>query len=239
MAIALETTAKGTNQTGSSVTSIASNAVATITGWLAIVVTRTANSVAINAPTDTAGNIYTAATAKTASEANDNSLQVHYCENITGHASNVVTAHFASAPYVSVVVAYVSGIATSSSLNVSDTESPAPEAASITSSPWSTVQGREIVFSVMTYGDNNLTFSAGAIAGTTGTIATTSGAANSGDTGLIYRILSTIVSTQTATCNVSASVNDLQLHTVSFKAPAPTAAVTGTATESITEADIV
>ena len=216
MAITLEAVAKGTNQTGSSITSLASSAVATTTGWLAVVMIRvSANTRTISAPTDTANNIYTLLPNTLAGNDADCYLQLAYCENITGNAANVVTAHFSSGPYDSVLVLYFSGIAASSSLDAST--NGAGNGTSVTSGTFSTGQADEVIVAGMSYGNNNATFSAGLIAGSTGTLGVTSGASNQGDSGMEYRIVSATQTNVTAAMTIGASQNFLAIGVATFK----------------------
>jgi len=77
-----------------------------------------------NGVTDTAGNTYTVLPVSyesTGSPPGMGSAWLAYAYNITGHASNVVTAHFSSnATYCCIIVAQYSGILTTDPIDVSN-----------------------------------------------------------------------------------------------------------------------
>ncbi len=123
-----------------------------------------------------------------------------YLENITGNASDVITATFDSSvlkPYM--VVIQISGAATSFSLDTSAVgNSTTAGPTTITSGNFSTATANEIVIG----GAGQYfaaTFTAGNIAGSAATIPTITNAGTF--TSVEYRILSATVSTQTADIN--------------------------------------
>jgi hypothetical protein len=213
MALAAQGSAKGTNQTGTSITSLASSAVSVTAGWLAVVVCRTGGNVTHSAPTDTAGNTYVQI-GTTIGVASNDYLSLWYCASCAAQVNNVVTGHWGSSAYCSILVGYISGAAAAPlDKNASNTGS----GTSIASGQMTTTQADEILVAGFSYGNNNATISAGAFAGTTGTLWTTSGSSNSGDTGLGYRIVSGIVTNATLAMGVSPTQNGLCILAATFK----------------------
>lgn len=89
-------------------------------------------------PTDTAGNTYVS-TGQKASNGTSDHTEIFYAENISGNASNIVTAHFASAAtFRRVLVHQVSGSATSGSFTSGQGGTAVATGTSATSSSWTT-----------------------------------------------------------------------------------------------------
>lgn len=94
MAAAHVNTATGTSD--ASATSLAAGAANHTTGNLIVVqVSWTTAGVTSTVPTDTAGNTYVSTTQK-GTDGTNNFVETFYAKNITGNASNVVTAHFSA-----------------------------------------------------------------------------------------------------------------------------------------------
>jgi hypothetical protein len=144
MAIAFVNAAIGGTEAAGSVSSIAATAIAATTGNVIVACVRffggTSNSV-----TDTAGNSY----ASLGSVTNGNSVKMYMAYNITGHATNVVTANFTSGTYTSLSVVQYSGLATAASpSNVFSTNSGSTAAP--TSLSFSTSVAEELVVAFVT-----------------------------------------------------------------------------------------
>jgi hypothetical protein len=217
MAFAVAATAYGTNQS-TNATSLASSSVATTTGWAALVIYRSGDG-SHNAPTDTAGNTYVQIGTQYTN--GDFTISMWRCFSLTANASNVVTANFPSNPqYLSVLVAYISGAPGTVDVTVDSTQE-AGGVTSITSNAFTTTQADAIAFCVASYSGNNVTMQAGAIAGTTGTLAVTSDGASSGDTGLEYRVLSGIATSATATLGYTTNAYKPACRVVVFAAAIP------------------
>jgi hypothetical protein len=216
----LQTTAKGTDQTGSSVTSVATGAVATTTGWLAVVATRVSanNTGTISAPTDTAGDTCTLITSSlvTWGAGSGGHMELAQCLNITANASNVMTCHFTTDSFDSCIVEYYSGALTSSALDAVTTGTGT--ASPVTSGTFSTVSSNEVIVACASPSANSGTFSAGSIGGTTATLDVTSGSSNAGDTGCEHR---NVTSTQSSITAAMANTNvngNAGISVASFKA---------------------
>lgn len=110
MAIALVNKTTGTSDTGA--TTLAATAASHTTGNLIVVGVVWSNNVTASIPTDTAGNTYVSTTFKANNGTSDH-VEIFYAKNVTGNASNVVTAHFsASATFRRIFVYQYSGCST-------------------------------------------------------------------------------------------------------------------------------
>jgi hypothetical protein len=115
MAIAFVNTSTGQNSGGN--TSLASAASVLTSGNVNIVVLRIGNvDIEDCGVTDTAGNLYHPLHQKRTGDGA--TLMVFYALNVTGHATNVVTATFPSSPYNVIVTSQFSGLATQSVVDV-------------------------------------------------------------------------------------------------------------------------
>lgn len=159
-AIALVNTSNGGNVTGSAVPTCATGAASHTSGNLNIFGERH-SSIADDpsSVTDTAGNTYT----KIASAdlgANDR-LTVWYAKNITGNASNVVTATYvANRAFVECINHQYSGLDTTAPLDTSATGT-ASAAASVTTGAFSTAQNDEVSVCFASVNALSITFTAG------------------------------------------------------------------------------
>ena len=161
---AVVNTARGSNASGSSVSSISTGSVSHTTGNLVVVACRN-YILGTTTVTDTAGNTYTALT-RYSDGAND-AFQWFYAKNITGHASNVVTCNFSTASsYVAVIAFQVSGASTTSPLQ-SETGALHSASTTWTSPTFSTTGAYSIVFFGASIYNVGVTWTAGLIGGTT------------------------------------------------------------------------
>lgn len=130
----------GDDFSGTALASVATAAVATTTGWDAVVFCRNNNNV-FGVPTDTAGNVYTAIPGATVGGID----AAYLATNITGNASNIVSCNFpgTTGQFVSANVVYTSGTAVTTPVDVVSTGSGTLPTA--TSSAFSTAQANEIV----------------------------------------------------------------------------------------------
>lgn len=233
MAQVLVNTASGTSD--GSATTLAATAASHTTGNALYVAVVWSGNVNANIPTDTAGNTYVS-TGQKASNGTSDHTEIFYAENITGNASNIVTAHFASAAtFRRVMVHQVSGSATSGSFTTGQGGTAvALAAASVTTSNWTTSGANAYLFAGM--GSSGSTTDANVVAGTSyakelHNIGT--------DSGTEDRIVSS-TGTYTASYTSSASSQDWWLAAASFiasgggsnKAITPTSNISATSTVS-------
>lgn len=130
--------------TGGSATTIATAATSLTTGnFIVACVRRGTASISVSSVTDTAGNTYHHAIGPIESGAG--AVEIWYSENVTGNASNVVTANFSGATISrSIITAQFYGMATSSSLD--QTASGTSTGASpVTSGSLTTTRGNEVL----------------------------------------------------------------------------------------------
>jgi hypothetical protein len=119
MAIAFVNQTTGTNDAGA--TSLPATAASHTAGNLLVVGVVWTNNVAANVPTDTALNTYVSTGVKVNNGTTDH-IEIFYAKNITGNASNVVTANFAaSAAFRRIVVLQYSGCDTVAPFDVGGT----------------------------------------------------------------------------------------------------------------------
>lgn len=144
----------------SSIGSDSADAQAHTTGNALIVVAafEAGAGVALAAPTDTAGNTYSVVSQTRLTDFED--VQVAYCMSITGHASNVVTAHWSggSSDYTELMVYEVSGLATSSPIDGTPGANDNGEVASTSPTTGSTTTANAddfIIAAIKTFGGND------------------------------------------------------------------------------------
>lgn len=191
----------GSNQTGTSVTTVPTGSVATTTGWKAIVVTRVNNS--ISAPTDTAGNTYTLIPGSAIGTGGYN-LELAYAENITGNAANIVNCNFTSNAFADCVVVYFSGGALTSIIDTS-AGSTSVTGSSVTSNSFTTAAANEVIVACGSYNNVGSTWVAGLIGGVSATLPANGNTGGSGSTGCEYLITSTSQTGITAAIGVNVS----------------------------------
>lgn len=143
-------------------TSISASAISAITGNFIVVSVR-AYSIKdnfVSSVTDTAGNTYTKATSILQS---GDGLELWYAYNITGNASNVITANLdGSYRYRYIIAAQYSGVYTGGDpLDVTATGGHAGGSASITSGTFTTTQADELVVASATIAQSNTSWTAG------------------------------------------------------------------------------
>lgn len=215
MAISFVNAANGSNNSSTAGTSIATSAFNAVAGNLLFVICRAAADPASFSITDTANNTWIQIGSTTLNTGMGDSA-IFYAKNISGNASNVVTAHFASAGFSGVTCIQFSGCDTSSplDLNVTPTNVSGSASNTVTSGSFTTAVANEVIIAAAHYDKGNLV--AGAIGGTTATIPTNGDATSI--CGLEYRIVSAIQTTQTAAISSNGAANyDWLLYTVSFK----------------------
>lgn len=157
MAISLANKVDNENVTGGSVSTLACAATNMTTGNLVVVGVRSRS----NNPTvsDTAGNTYTQIANQSSMGATD-FMTMFYSANITGHASNVVTANFgASQSYVAVLVHEYSGVNT---LDQKVKQDASGTSTSVTSPTFTTTVADEVIVAMCSVDQINRTFTAGA-----------------------------------------------------------------------------
>jgi hypothetical protein len=222
--IAYQTAAAGTDQTGTSITSVATSAVSTATcvsagNCQAYVFTRSGTTT-FSAPTTSTSDTCFLISGTLNNGANPNN-ELAYCPSVTSNASYVTTCHFTSQSYDSCIAVFFSGMAISP-LDASAKSNAAASGTtmSLGTNTFNTTQAAEAIVACGSYQANNLIFSAGTIAGLTATLAITSGnnsAGTNNDSGCEYVITSNLVSSQGASLNLSGSSTNLTLGLASFK----------------------
>ena len=145
MAIAVVNTTSGNSNTGA--TTLPATAASHTTGNLLVVCCVWSGNVNANVPTDTALNTYVSTGQKANNGTTDHS-EIFYAKNITGNASNIVTANFAaSATFRRVMVYQISGCDTSAPFTVGEGGTAvALAAAAVTTTSWTTATADEILF---------------------------------------------------------------------------------------------
>lgn len=144
MAQLLVNATSGTSDASS--TTIAATAAAHTTGNANYVDVGWSNNVTCSSVTDTAGNTYVSTGQKASNGTSDHS-EVFYAENVTGNASNVVTAHFSgSATFRRCMVHHVSGSATSGSFTTGQGGTGVATGGSVTTSSWTTTSANAYLF---------------------------------------------------------------------------------------------
>lgn len=148
MAIAFVTSASGNNYSGSNGTPAAAAFVATA-GHLIVVAIRYFQGAGetITSVTDTAGNTYQVAPGAVHTDGGGNHIELWYAMNISGHATNVVTANMsATVPYWSLVAAEYSGLATTSAFDAATSGEEVLGGTDVVSGAFSTAQADELIF---------------------------------------------------------------------------------------------
>lgn len=213
MAIAFVNSTSGTGDT--SVSTIAASAANhTATNLITVKVTWNSAAGTLNSVADTAGNTYTRFASSKATSGNDH-IETFYAFNITGNASNVVTATFSTGvTFRRIMVHQYSGIATTTPTDVVGVGTAAA-ATTVTSASFTTTQADEVIVSAASGGSGE-TWDAGPL----GTIRMSS---VGGDSGSEDQIVSSTGSyTGSMHCTTSAS---LWITTTTYKAAAAAAAV--------------
>lgn len=213
MAIAFVNSTTGGNSSGSPVATIAAAAAShTAANCLAVSVSWYAAGVTISSVTDTAGNTYTART-RVDVPGYDDRLQIFYAYNISGNASNVVTATFsASAPYVAIAVEQYSGILTTGTPY--DTEASGTDnltTQTLTSGAFTTSQADELIY-VALYAPNPTSLTAGS--GYT----LRENLFNGSSAGVEDKIVASIQTSVTATATTQVLVSRWAIAVATFKA---------------------
>lgn len=215
-AIAVAASNKGLCNSGS-VTTCATGATATTTGWIAVVLCQTGtNTVTCNAPTDTAGDTYTAISTATQNSSAAGYESMWQSTNITGNAANVVTCHHASSVnFDECIVAYLSGGATASALDGTGFTTTTPvNASSVTSNTFSTTTAGGVV--ACAPGNGSVTPVAGLIGGSSSALIGTAAADNGFCEFLRFATAQTNI---TAAFGWSNTVNGLFTIGAAFKEP--------------------
>lgn len=214
--------AVGTNQSGSSVASIATSSTLNVaSGDQIVVACRNGDGVNFaTSATDTAGNSYTIGTStKTSGEL---SLRSFYVLSAKPSTVNTVTCNFSpSDSFVSVVAVQLNA---SNVLDVLQGKRTA-SGISITSDNFNTIYENEIVVSCASYPGNANTFTAGAIAGTNGTLTKCSNGTTGGDTCCEYRAVLGPLTAKTAVNGLTAGTFAWYQSTLSFANSFPSAII--------------
>lgn len=159
MAIALVNTTSGTND--ASAGSLGATAASHTAGNLIVVGVAWSNTVNVSSVTDTAGNSYTS-TGQKADHISSDFVEVFYAKNITGNASNVVTANFsANATFRRVMVHQYSGCDTTAPFTTGEGSTGVGTGTAVATSSWSTATADEVIVA-FTSGNNTATYTAGA-----------------------------------------------------------------------------
>jgi hypothetical protein len=213
MAIALVNHTSVLDTTGSFLTSKAAPAISATTGNCIAVFTRNEQN-NVSSVTDTAGNTYAAAT----QFLRNAHVQWYFAKNITGNASNVVTANITggggTSQYIALAVFEFSGCDTAATFDVNVGTSgfhTSPE----TSPSFTTAQGAEVVLVGCSTGGISAVFTAGS--GYTLSETQSNAAASIGTE---YQIFSSVQTTVTASMSWTGGFNDTQLAVMSIKGAA-------------------
>lgn len=219
MAIALVNHVEVQDLTGSSFTTLATAAfVATAGNLIVIGLGQDTNTTRPSSITDTAGNTYTRVVGADATPGSLDLITLWYAFNITGNASNVVTAHWAgNHEYGSMNVMQFSGVLTTDPIDVGTSAIATSPATSITSGSFTTTQADEVIC-VFARNHDGGTFSVGLIGGTNATSCFNTGGAGAAGQGGEYLIVSGIQTGITAKMNGSPSSSDWEMSIASFKA---------------------
>lgn len=203
MAISLVNTAHGTNQSGSSVSPVATGAFVATAGNLIVAIVRQDDD--LNGPTsvsDTAGNSYS--NVVTATMSSGDLIGLWYAKNITGNAANVVSATWAAGhSFNAVLTLQYSGCDTTSPLDA-HAFGTTISASTIVSGSFTTTAANEVI--VVGGSNNSLsnTYSGGAIGSGTGTFEVADGAAGAEMIGATDLIVSAIQTGITAAMGFTA-----------------------------------
>ena len=157
MAIAYVNGATGSNVNGSPKTSLSAAAFVATAGNTIIVGFRAMSNVTV---TDTAGNTYYRVVHNYGAT-NIGDMSMFYAKNITGHASNVVTASGDSSGYLEICVAQYSGLDKVSPLDVGGSINNSVVSNSVTSPSFTTTQANELIICFATIATLAATFTAG------------------------------------------------------------------------------
>lgn len=144
MSIARGATSSNNDYSGSTFTTLTSGTVALVAGNLNVALYRYLGaSVTVASATDIAGNNYTILTDQALGSGEHSGLL--YCENVAGHASNVISLSLTggTARFWSVASVQYSGVATSGSLDQQAFGTSA--STTVTSSAFSTTQPNEVL----------------------------------------------------------------------------------------------
>lgn len=136
---------------GGTGTSLAFAAINVSTGNLMVIgiIINNGSAITISSITDTASNTYTQAI-RDRQSAESTSLDIWYAQNVTGNASNVITANFSgSAGYAFMYAAQYSGAATASALD--QTSTGYTTGTSVASSAFTTTQADEVLTAIGYY----------------------------------------------------------------------------------------
>ena len=157
--------------------------------------------------TDTATNTYVRATGADATWNASNFLSIWIAENITGHATNVITLTFnGDHAFSSMICFQFSGLLTSGVLDQAAAGANAGAGqTSIATAAFTTTQATEAIFVFGTAGNLSNTFTAGLIGGASATAVVADGAGGSQHAAAEYLIVSAIQTTATAAIGFSSS----------------------------------
>jgi hypothetical protein len=219
--IQYQTSAVGTDQTGTNLTSVATAAASTSAcvgaGNCQAYVFMRGGTTTFSAPTTSTSDTCNLISGTLNNSANPNN-EMAYCPSVTSSASYVTTCHFTSVNYVSCIALFFSGM-TASPLDASAKSSAASSGSvmSLGTNTFTTAQAKEAVIACGSYQANTATFTAGAIGGLAATLAATSGTSSSGDSACEYVITGSVLTSQGANMNISGTSTNLSLGLASFK----------------------
>jgi len=144
MALSRVNTTSGTADAGA--TTLPATAANHTTGNLIVAFVFWSNNVNANNPTDTAGNTY-ASTGFKASFSTTDHVEIFYAKNITGNASNVVTANYsASATFRRIIVHQYSGADTTAPFTAGEgNQATVNPGTSLATSAWTTAKADEVL----------------------------------------------------------------------------------------------
>jgi hypothetical protein len=161
MAIAFVNATSGTADPGA--TTLAATAANHTTGNLIVVGVAWSTNVNANVPTDTAGNTYVS-TAQKASHGTADFVEIFYAKNVTGNASNAVTANFSgSAQFRRVMVLQFSGCDTTAPFTTGEGGTVVDTSTTThTTSSWATATADEVICCFMSCSGAQGNYTAGA-----------------------------------------------------------------------------
>lgn len=146
-AISLINATTGSADTGAN--SLAATAANHTAGNLIVVGVVWSGNFTSSVPTDTAGNTYVSTTFKANNGTTDH-VEVFYAKNITGNASNIVTAHFSGSATFRRIMAYqYSGCDTTAPFTAGEGGTAVATGTSITTSTWTTATADEVLVCFM------------------------------------------------------------------------------------------
>lgn len=191
-------TDRGSNASGSSVTSISTSATNHSAGKALVALVRIGQSGVTATVTNTAGDTWSACSPAGDNGGGAGTIQWFYTLSTVGNANDVVTASFSSAPYVAILVGELTGVATSSAQDICS-RGDFSSTASITTSSFTTDTADEILLQGAVWGALGYTVTAGS--GYTAIVD------SNGMCGLQYQSVSAIQTGATATMTTSSSNN--------------------------------